>query len=283
MKSILFTVHIFFSINVVQSQVLPDYSNPVIENFSLFLSGNYDTSLIIKHHIAACKESNSIIYFDILGRIEKNVIINADTVTLLVLYSYDKIRNTISTESSGTFFPTPFKATYLKTYENGRLIKDSLESGGWCRHIGYNKNGQISSDTSYGIEHSAYLVRNIEHDVKGNMSGIIVRQYEGRDDIAGKIISARKLFYNDRGCLIREEESIQWQGNDTKNVLCPNAGSAVYRYNENGKLAEVIRENGPSQKITYLNNGLIAEIVTHGKICNGEVYNRTKKSEYYYR
>jgi hypothetical protein len=81
--------------------------------------------------------------------------------------------------------------------------------------------------------------------------------------------------------LIKEEETVSWQEYKEKGMLC--SGSADFRYDESNRLIEIIRSDGPSQKIKYLPNGLIKGIETTGKTCKSKPYHWNWTYMYTYR
>ena len=120
-------------------------------------------------------------------------------------------------------------------------------------------------------------------DSAGRINHIIVRRYAGTNEPAGLLISNRTLIYNEHGNLVKEQEEATLDEKDTKSLFCPNGGSATYYYDSTGKLVEIIRTKGPSQRIKYLNNGLISEVESKGQTCEGKAYSWLWKYSYTYR
>lgn len=266
-----------------------EFDHPMIDNTVAFFSGSYDTALLRKNNVESCLQHNTSFYFDSNGRLIKSIFISYDSTEEVQLYRYDYRGDLIETEARSPKFPKPLITTSHKTYTDGRLAKDSSSSGYFCKHFEYYEDGSLKQELLFGADsrsntsHRLYRAFWFGIDSLGRINRIIDRDYMNSTDSTGQLLSNRALFYNERNQLIREEEAVSRRENNQKTLFCPNAGSAIFQYDDAGRLVEIIRTEGPSQKIKYLSNGLIAEIETNGKNCNGRPYHWRWTYTYTYR
>ncbi|MEO6231642.1 MAG: hypothetical protein ABJB11_11385 [Ferruginibacter sp.] len=282
----------FLSFRVVlfgQAQMSFDY--PMVDNWWSFFSNKYDTALIRKNKVETVVDYNQSFYFDSMGRLVKSILpqYEYDSSVRTEFYYYDKRGDLFKSETTSSRYPQPIVSISYKTYFDGRLIKDSSSSGYSCKHFEYYEDGSLRQELWFSLNNSL----NVEHqlqrgfwfgvDTLGRINRIIDRVYGGIADTKGKLLSNRTLFYNDKNQLIKEAEAVRWKKSKIKSLFCPNAGSATFLYDEAGRLTEISRTNGPSQKISYLANGLIATIESTGKTCEGKPYHWNKTYAYTYR
>ncbi|WP_153797643.1 hypothetical protein [Foetidibacter luteolus] len=283
MKLSVLIICLLTSINNIFCQYLPDLQDPLIDNYTSFFSVNYDIDLIKNNRVAACRKGNTITYFDTCGRVEKSVLSLNDSSLQTMTFNYGLTKSSLVSvteiQKSGKFSPS---VSYI-FYENGRRIRDSISSGGWCQHWDYSKEGKLLARTFYGTNHFKALEIHINYDITGKLYKVIEKLYQGAQDSIGETISHRIFIYSEQGYLVKEEESIPRNQNNTVNLLCPNGGSVCYYYNDSGRLAKTVRTYGPSQKFKYLSNGLVSEIETTGIDCSGKSYSWNWKFEYTYR
>ena len=258
------------------------FDHPMIDNAMSFFGGSYDRNIIRKNNVESCQQNNQSFYFDTSGRIVRSVFTsNGDTQ--VYLFSYDGRGDLIETEVSGSKFPKTIITNSFKTYENGLLVKDSSSSGYFCKHLEYYQNGSLRQELWFGLHHWLQRAFWFGIDSLGRITRIIDRDYMGSSDSTGQLLSNRTLSYNTNGQLIREEEAVTTVKTNVKTLFCPNGGSATFFYDSYGKLIEIVRTKGPSQKVRYLENGLIEEIESKGKNCEGTAYHWTWKYVYTYR
>jgi hypothetical protein len=281
MKAFIASLCFLFSQTVSFSQALMDFDFPIVDNEISFFKGLYDTALLRKNKVAVCELKNLTFYFDSNGRLVKSILIPYDSATQVELYRYDVNGDLIEQETTSPKFPAPIITTTYKTYKEGRLIKDS--SGYFCRHFTYYDDGNLRQELWYGPKHRLQKAFWFGVDSAGRMNRIISRDYYPPGDSAGRLVSNKTLFYNEKNQLIREEETVAWKESQDKNIFCPNAGSARFAYDSLARLIEITTTAGPSQKIKYFVNGLISEIETDGKNCNGMHYHWKKEYTYTYR
>jgi hypothetical protein len=288
-KFLLATFSFFLFQSVLLAQALMEFDHPMIDNTVSFFSGSYDTALLRKNNVESCVQHNTLFYFDSNGRLIKSIFISYDSTREVQLYRYDDRGDLIETEARSPKFPKPLITTSHKTYTDGRLTKDSSSSGYFCKHIEYYEDGSLRQELWFGLDsrsntsHRLYRAFWFGVDSLGRINRIIDRDYMKSTDSAGQLLSNRTLFYNEKNQLIREEEAVSRRENNQKTLFCPNAGSAIFQYDEKGRLVEINRSEGPSQKIKYLTNGLIAEIETKGKNCDGRPYHWLWTYTYTYR
>jgi hypothetical protein len=275
--------------DALSGQALMEFDHPMIDNTVSFFSGSYDKAFIRKNIVESCLQHNTSFYFDSNGRLIKSIFISYDSITEVQLYRYDNRGDLVETEARNPKFPKPLITTSHKTYTDGRLTKDSSSSGYFCKHIEYYEDGSLKQELLFGLDsrsntsHRLYRAFWFGIDSLGRINRIIDRDYMNSTDSAGQLLSNRTLLYNEKNQLIREDEAVSWKENNQKTLFCPNAGSSIFRYNDAGRLVEIIRTEGPSQKIKYLPNGLIAEIETNGRNCNGRTYHWRWTYTYTYR
>jgi hypothetical protein len=262
-------------------QALMDFEYPMLDNLTSFLSQNYDTALIRRNKVEICQQNNQTFYFDIDGRLLKHKQIS-DSDTQIFVYHYDDRGGLRETEITSSKYQAVNPLINYKTYEQGRLIKDSTNSQ-FCTHLDYYQNGSLRQELHFVTDHRLLRGFWFGVDTEGRITRIIQRDYFRTVDSTGQLVSDRTLYYNEKSQLIREEESVPWEQGDEKTFFCPNAGSAIFHYDTTGRMVEIERTTGPSQKIKYLQSGLIAEIETMGKNCEGTSFHWRWKYEYTYR
>ena len=253
----------------------------MVSNFESFISGNYDIDLIRKNKVAVFQQDNQTFYFDTSGRVEKRIQISSDSSVQETLNHYNKNGDLVLSEASDTRQKGKIYSRIFRTYENGLLVKDS-NSAYFCRHYEYYANGSLKKEEWHGKDHLITEIFWFGIDTLGRLNWIVEREYHNNDS-SGRLISNRTIFYNEKGQMSREEEKVAWEVNNAKTIFCPNGGSAIYHYDNKGKLVEIERTKGPSQKIKYLDNGLISEIETTGQDCAGKDYHWDWKDSYSYR
>ena len=235
------------------SQALLHFESPMLDNIVSFYVGNYDTALVRRNKVETCMPQNHTFYFDINGRLVKGVQWY-DSDTQALTYRYDDRGDLIETDLTSTKYQKPVVTIMYKTYEAGRLIKDSSSSD-FCKHLGYYQDGSLREALCFGAKHRLMSAFWFGIDTEGRMNRIIARAYFRPLDSAGELVSNRTLIYNEKGQMIREEELVPWKVSDEKSIFCPNAGSATFHYDSTGRIVEIERTTGPSQKIKYLQNG----------------------------
>lgn len=254
------------------------FDYPMLDNTTSFFAGNYDTALLRKNKVESCLQKNLTFSFDTSGRVAKSIFIAYDSSTQVQLYHYDARGDLVKTEMTSPKYQEPIVTTMHKTYINGQLAKDSSSSGYFCKHIEYYEDGSLrqellfSSDDRSNTKHRLTRGFWFGLDSARRMNRIIDRTYVSATDSIGQLVSNRILLYDKNGQLIREEEAVRWKEQKQKSLFCPNAGSASFLYDDAGRMIEISRTTGPSQKIKYLPNGLIAEIETKGRNCEGRPY-----------
>ena len=289
MRVLLLMFSVLLFRGVLFGQALMDFDYPILDNTMAFWGDNYDSALLRKNKVESCVQKNQSFYFDHNGRLVKSILIPPDSATQVRFYHYDSIGDLIKIEATDPRLPKPTITTKHKTYVNGVLIKDSSSSGYFCRHMDYYENGGLKQELWFGPDPRYKMGHRLQRgfwfgvDSAGRINRIIDRDYMGTMDSLGQLLSNRTLFYNERGQLIREEETVRWKETEQKTLFCPNAGSANFQYDTDGRIIEISRTNGPSQKIKYLPNGLIAEIETEGKMCEGRAYQWKWTYDYTYR
>jgi hypothetical protein len=262
-------------------QALMDFEYPMLDNLTSFLAQNYDTALIRRNKVEICQQNNQTFYFDIDGRVVRHMqIYNGDTQVFV--YHYDDRGDLRETEMTSSKYQAVNTFKKYKTYKQGRIIKDSANSQ-ICTHLDYYQDGSLKEELRFGKDHRLLRGFWFGVDTEGRITRIIQRDYFRTVDSTGQLVSNRTLFYNEKSQLIREEESVPWEQSDEKTLFCPNAGSAIFHYDTIGRMVEIKRTTGPSQKIKYLQSGLIEEIETIGKNCEGISFHWTWKYEYTYR
>ena len=260
------------------AQALMSFQLPMLNPTTAFFDGNYDTSLLRKNKVTSCSQNNVSFYFDSNGRLLKSILIPYDSATQVIYYSYDKKGALIRTEEMNPNLPKPLIISFYKTYKDGLLIKDSSNSGYLCKHIEYYEDGSLKQELWFGFDHRYNTPHRLRRgfwfgvDSADRLNRIIDRVYWNEPDSIGQLLSNRTLFYNEKDQLIKEEENVVMKENNEKTIFCPNAGSATFVYDPNGRIIEIVRKEGPSQIIKYLPNGLIASIETRGKNCEGNLY-----------
>lgn len=273
------------------AQAFMTFEYPMVDNSMAFSGNNYDTALLRKNKVASCVQNNLSFYFDTNGRLQKSILIPQDSATQVYTYIYDSKGDRISTEMTSPNYKQPHIITNHKTYMAGLLMKDSSNSNSWylCKHFEYYADGSLRQELWFGFDHRYNtphrLIRGFWFgvDSAGRTNRIIDRNYSNTLDSLGQLVSNRTLIYNEKNQLLREEEAVKEKDNIQKSLFCPNAGSADFLYDYAGRLVEIKRSEGPSQKIKYLPNGLIAEIQTSGKNCEGEPYQWRLVYTYTYR
>jgi len=263
---------------VLFGQALMAFDFPMINNTAAFVDGSYDTAILRKNKVESCLQKNQTFYFDSNGRLVKSIFVPYDSTTEIQLYYYDDKGDLIKSEATSSKYEKPIITTIHKTYIGGRLMRDSSSSGYFCKHMEYYANGSLRQELWFSFDPRSNAAHRLQRgfwfgvDSLGRINRIINRDYMATTDSLGLLRSNRTLFYNKKGQLIGEEEAVRWQRSNQKTLFCPNAGSATFFYDDNGRLIEISRTDGPSQKIKYLPNGLIAEIETKGKDCMGRSY-----------
>ena len=233
--------------------------------------------------MAVFQQENVTVYFDTAGRVVRFVLRAYDSTIQTTLYQYNAAGDCVATEYNNPNSGNQVRVTSLKYYEGGRLVKDSSTSGYFCKHMAYYPDGNLRQEYWYGKDHRLQRAFWFGLDSLGRMNRVIDRDYAGNSDPAGRLLSNRKLFYNENGYLAREEEAVPNNATGAKSLFCNNAGSGTFVYDASGRLVAINRTNGPSQKIAYLENGLIANVATSGSNCEGVAYQWDHRYIYTYR
>ena len=289
MRVVLVTFGLLFFRTVLLGQALMDFSYPMMDNVAAFLMNHYDSALLRKNKVETCLQKNQSFYFDSNGRLIKNIFTEDDGSSRVIVLRYDDRGDLVETESTSPKYPKPIINTYYKTYLEGNLVKDSSSSGYFCKHIEYYADGNPRQELWFGFDSRLNMNHRLQRgvwfgvDSAGRINRIIERNYMGIMDSVGQLVSNRTLLYNDKNQLIEEKEAIKWEEKNQKSLFCPNAGSATFLYDEAGRLIAIQRPQGASQKIKYLPNGLIAEIETKGRNCEGRAYQWLWTYTYTYR
>src|SRR6187399_2887704 len=247
MRAFILTICFLFFRSVLFGQALLEFHQPMMDNTISFFNNHYDTALVRKNKIESCQQQDQTFYFDSNGRVLKSVLIPYDSATQVFLYQYDVKGDLVLTEMSSPKYPKPIVISNHKTYEFDLLVKDSSSSGYMCKHFEYYKDGSLRQELWFGFDGHSNMDHRLQRafwfgvDSLGRIIRVVERDYMGNTDSAGRLISNRTILYNEKGQMIKEEETVPWEQNNTKSLFCPNAGSAIFLYDSFGRLVEIIK------------------------------------------
>ncbi len=144
---------------------------------------------------------------------------------------------------------------YFKSYEKGKLIKDSSTEYSSCTEFSYNPSGQIIQKVSidyFSKNNFRKKIVSYTLDGLGRINNCKESFYMNKFDTIGTIYSNRDYYYNKQGLLEKEFENIK----NTDLV-----GTITYHYNPLGQLVLWKREKGATYSYTYNSKGLLTTVL----------------------
>jgi len=133
---------------------------------------------------------------------------------------------------------------YFKSYEKGKLIKDSSTEYSSSTEFSYNPSGQIIQKVStdyFSKNNFRKKIVSYTLDGLGRINNCKESFYMNKFDTIGTIYSNRDYYYNKQGLLEKEFENIK----NTDLV-----GTITYHYNPLGQLVLWKREKGATYSYT---------------------------------
>ncbi len=144
---------------------------------------------------------------------------------------------------------------YFKSYDKGKLIKDSSTEYSSCTEFSYNPSGQIIQKVStdyFSKNNFRKKIVSYTLDGLGRINNCKEFFYMNKFDTIGTIYSNRDYYYNKQGLLEKEFENIK----NTDLV-----GTITYHYNPLGQLVLWKREKGATYSYTYNSKGLLTTVL----------------------
>jgi YD repeat-containing protein len=144
---------------------------------------------------------------------------------------------------------------YFKSYEKGKLIKDSSTEYSSSTEFSYNPSGQIIQKVStdyFSKNNFRKKIVSYTLDGLGRINNCKESFYMNKFDTIGTIYSNRDYYYNKQGLLEKEFENIK----NTDLV-----GTITYHYNPLGQLVLWKREKGATYSYTYNSKGLLTTVL----------------------
>lgn len=151
---------------------------------------------------------------------------------------------------------------YYKTYERGRLIKDSNSLFPSHHVYEFSKRGTILK--AIELSNSVYprITKKVRYFEYGRNNRLIhTRDSLLQPDGESYCFSDRTYLYDEKGRLMKEIEKIH--------LSLPaeeNCGEVIYNYDEMGRIESIVVENGMSRYFTYNAKGLIVKTVSRMSI-----------------
>lgn len=144
---------------------------------------------------------------------------------------------------------------YFKSYEKGKLIKDSSTEYSSCTEFSYNPSGQIIQKVStdyFSKNNFRKKIVSYTLDGLGRINNCKESFFMNKFDTIGTIYSNRDYYYNKQGLLEKEFENIK----NTDLV-----GTITYQYNPLGQLVLWKREKAATYSYTYNSKGLLTTVL----------------------
>jgi hypothetical protein len=258
MKQFTIVVFLFIQPAFVFGQIVNDDMN--------FFNYSYDKTIIksrkvktvtIEMYFSNGKSSGKTIYhFDKEGLLTRQTIQDTTGIPKSEFYFIANNHNDLISRIEKDYEHNRIDTViYFKSYEGGKLTKDSSSDIPASYSYEYAKNGELLKtivNSNFGLGYNRKRVIINKLDSFDRVINIVETIYLNEKDLKGTTVSNRDIFYYDNGKIEKEVEKV-----NSNNSLFANNGSITYMYDSRGNLIQRLRTNAASYNYTYNDKGLI--------------------------
>lgn len=263
MKQFSFTITFIFFVKTALGQKVNDDFAFFNYNYNRGLIKHNKVEVVIVNLYSKGISSGKIkFYFDTAGLLIKEIISDSsENIKREFRFTTNSHKQIVGRKQIDYEFNRTDSVKYFKIYDGQKLVNDSSSEMPVRYEYVYDKKGNLINSIVYSNFGSGNMTKRVTEytiDGFGRPSKIIETVYQKTKDSIGAVFSNRNIFYNEKGNVIKETESL-----NNENSWPANKGSITYVYDRFENLVQILQTNAASYKFTYNKMGLITSKQTN--------------------